>query len=378
MENEFEFGKLSRSEGTRWCQRSNETGNKSAHLPNQKPGGTALLTLMKDEVDSGWTTSDEFNAAELLETVLGPGPARNKLNRRRIETLKKSAATDLEALANVFEDDQIIYDDTVPGRLQSILGATQHVVIPRLQTGVNFKDTKFRGKRTPTGSGFRDPHPSSANQVGHFLTAVGLEFSPEFVSKPLFWFPSVREMVKAPLAMSDADVALRLTIGREKAPDPNGGFDVAVQLGAVWLAESLKSGPAGETDEQKEKRIEDAVANEILRQVRDIVAAFRRQFKACTDADVAAWNEALAAFRKDEGGLERPGNALDRIAIDPSMKGNSRQDSCLSLVGWRLGEKIRAGDFANARRWPPEFGVTLVLLPPPSGKVVIGHKERAG
>ncbi len=316
---------------------------------DKKPGGPELLTLMKDEVGGGYASADEFHSAELLEAVIAPGPTRDKLNRHRIEALKEGAASDLEALANMFEDDQIIDDGTVPGRLQSILEATKHLLIPGLQTGIKFKDTGFRGEPTPTGSGFRDPHPSSANQVGHFLTAVGLEFSPQVVSKPLFGFPSIREMVEAPREMSDADVALRLTIGHEKAPDPNGGLEVALQVGLVWAAESLKDGPEGETDDQRDERINKAVSDEIVQQVKDIIAAFRKQFKSCTDADVAAWNEALAAFRQDEGGLEKPGNALDRIDIDPTMKGNSRQDLRLSLVGWRLGEKIQAGDFASSK-----------------------------
>jgi Domain of unknown function (DUF4157) len=316
---------------------------------NKKVDGPALLTLMKDEIGGGYTSREEYNASELLAAVLAPGYERDHVNKKRILSFKTGAANDLESLANMFEDDQIIDDGTVTGRLQAILSATQHLVIPGLQTGIDFKDTGFRGEPTPTGSGFRDPHPSSANQVGHFLTAVGLEISPEVVSKPLFGFGSVREMVDAPATMSDAEVALRLTIGHEKAPDPNGAMDVALEVGAVWLIESLKSGPEGETEEEKKKRVGKAVGDEVQHQIDEIIAAFRRQFKACTDADVAAWNEALANYRADPNSLEAPGNALDRIAVDPTMKGNSRQDLRLSLVGWRLGEMIHAGEFADGK-----------------------------
>jgi hypothetical protein len=316
---------------------------------NKAAEGTALLTLMEDEITSGMVSADEKDAGKLLRAILKPGFDRDDINRERIETFQTGAANDLVALAKMFEDDQLIDDGTVTGRLQSILGATKHIVIPGLQTGIEFKDTGFRGEPTPTGSGFRDPHPSSANQVGHFLTAVGMEFTPEIVSKPIFYFGSVREMVGAPKEMSDAEVALRLTIGHEKAPDPNGAREVAFDVGAVYISETLSEGPEGETEEQKDDRVGKAVSDELQRQIDEIIAAFRRQFKACTDADVAAWNEALAAYRSDPNSLEAPGNALDRIAVDPTMKGNSRQDLRLSLVGWRLGEMIRAGEFTDGK-----------------------------
>ena len=142
----------------------------------------------------------------------------------------------------MFEDDEVIDDGTVAGRLQSILGATGHLVVPGLQTGIDFQDTGFAGNQEPNGPGFRDPHPSSRNQVGHFLTAVGLQFSPAVVSRPIPFFGTIRQMVQAPPTMSDADVALRLTIGHEKAPDPNGTM-AAIDVLLTGELEDLLPGP---------------------------------------------------------------------------------------------------------------------------------------
>lgn len=308
--------------------------------------GRSLLATMRAELSSGFDTADEADKADLLEAILEAGPSRTIRNRRRIRALQVGT-TDLEGLATMFSDDSIVDDGTVPGRVRSILDATEHLVVPGLQTGIEFADTGFRGEPTPTGSGFRDPHPSSRNQVGHFLTAVGLEFSPEVVSRPIPVFGTVRAMVGAPVSMSDADVALRLTIGHEKSRDPNGGAEVLVNVLFEGLLESFSSGPEGETEGQRDERVGRAMTAEAESQVREIIAAFRAQFAATSDADVAAWNEALERFRRDGAGLEGPDSPLERIAVNPALKGNSRQDLRLSLVGWALGEKIRAGAFSG-------------------------------
>jgi hypothetical protein len=78
-----------------------------------------------------------------------------------------------------------------------VLAVTEHLAIPGLQTGIDFSDTGFAGDRTANGSGFRDPHPSSQNQVGHFLTATGLQYSPAVVSRQIPYFGTIRQMVGA-------------------------------------------------------------------------------------------------------------------------------------------------------------------------------------
>jgi hypothetical protein len=326
----------------------------------------AMLRLMRNELrDSwGWTTESEQRQADLLGAVLDDHGERNIWNRGRIETIKDEAGTDLEALARMFEDDLVIDDGSVATRLQAVLAATTHLVIPGLQTGIEFSDIGFAGDRESSGAGFRDPHPSSRNQPGHFLTAVGLQFSPGTVSRPIpGWAffcdaigasPEMREantiraMVGAQATMSDRDVALRLTIGHEKAPDPSGTPAVLSVLLAGLVENVVGPAPAGETEEQRDRRVGEAVLEETRRQVAGFITAFRTQFRAATEEDVAAWNEALAALgsgeRLDMAAAEAP---LRRISIDPSKRGNSLQDLRLSLVGWRLGQLIAAGAFPN-------------------------------
>ncbi len=154
-------------------------------------------------------------------------------------------------------------------------------------------------------------------------------------------------MIGALPAMSDADDALRLTIGHEKSRDPNGGAEVLVDVVLAGGLEFLRPGPAGETDDERGRRVGRAAAAEGERQVHEIIAAFQAQFAATTDADIAAWNEALARFRSDGGGLEGPDSPLNRIAVNPALKGNSRQDLRLSLVGYALGLMIGSGAFAD-------------------------------
>ena len=316
----------------------------------RNPDAVRMLRLMKDELGDwwGWTTEGEAHQVDLLGAVLNDPGARDAWNRTRIETLKTEAGTDLEALARVFEDPQIIDDGTVSSRLQAVLGATAHLVIPGLQTGISFGDTGFAGDQNPGGAGFRDPHPSSRNQVGHFMTAVGLQYSPAVVSRAIPIFGSIRNMVGAPAAMSDSDVALRLTLGHEKAPDPSGGLAIFVRIVATGAIEHLLPGPEGETEEQRDERVGRAIEAETRRQIAEVIAAFRAQFNATTDADIVAWNEAGGALGTsntlDMSAAETP---LSRIAINPADRGNSIQDLRLSLVGWRLGQLIGNGAFAD-------------------------------
>jgi hypothetical protein len=318
--------------------------------------GVNLLRTLRNEIGDwwGWTTREEGNLADLLGAVLNDPGERVGWNFGRIEQIKSEGGTDLEALARLFEDDLIIDDGSVASRLQSILSATQSLLIPGLQTGIEFSDTGFAGDQNPGGAGFRDPHPSSRNQVGHFLTAVGLNYSPDVVSRPIPLFGTIRGMVQAPESMSDADVAMRLTIGHEKAPDPNGQM-AAIDVVLSGVFEHVLPGPEGESDEEREQRIGRAIVEETRQQIDRIIAAFRTQFQAATDADVQAWNEALHALgsgeQLDMSAAEAP---LRRVAINPSGRGNSIQDLRLSLVGWRLGQLISSGSFndgAAVARW---------------------------
>ncbi len=341
-----------------WADRDDVAGEMMPSLTNadlihiaRNDSGREMLRRMKEELRDwwGWTTTEERNQGELLAAVLDEPGTRASWNRQEIGRIKQAASTDLEALAQIFESTLIIDDGTVTSRLQAVLAATEHLVIPGLQTGIDFQDTGFAGDQEPGGQGFRDPHPSSRNQVGHFLTAVGLQFSPAVVSRQIPLFGTIRQMVNAPASMDDQEVALRLTIGHEKAPDPNGTV-AAINIAVRGIGESLRSGPEGETEDERDERIGRAIADETRRQIEAIIQAFRTQFQATTDEDVQAWNDALTALGTgDELNLAAAEAPLSRIAINNENRGNSIQDMRLSLVGWRLGQLISSGAFGEDR-----------------------------
>jgi len=232
-------------------------------------------------------------------------------NSKRIERIRDTTGNDAETLALMFTDTGIRDDGTVAGRLKALLEATEHTVVPGLQTGISFHDSGFRTE-------FKDPWPSSDNQVGHFLTAVGLSFNPAKVTES-FMGRRLRDWIGADASMTDEEVALRLTIGHEKSADPN--TKVAVAVGVLV----------------------DPVAGALI-----LLGAFQAQFAACTSADVQV-------FRDAERGLGR-GSPLDlatadgklrSIRVDSSLRGNSYQDLLLSCFGWRLGQDIKAGKFSS-------------------------------
>lgn len=308
----------------------------------RNPAAVQMLRLLKNAMTDfpRWRTEEEVRLSELVAAVLDDPGARDSWNRARIEQVKGDASSDLEALAQLFADDQLVDDGTVQSRALEVLSATAHRVVPGLQTGIEFSDSGFAGDRNAGGAGFRDPHASSRNQVGHFLTAVGLQFSPDVVSRQIpgiglvrlaLGVPNgntIRELIQAPDTLTDEDVALRLTIGHEKAPDPPGGAEAAI---AVLLS------PAP------------VVASQAM--IRMIVGAFRAQFAACSDADVEAWNRAIAALgTANRLNLDAAEPQLQRIGIVFAYRGNSVQDLRLSLVGWRLGQMLRSNAFGNDRQ----------------------------
>lgn len=310
--------------------------------------GVALLQQMRTELRSGLTSSDEAGKVSFIDALLGDRVARDMHNRRVIDTIKSGTGSDLEALARMFDSDHVIDDGTVTSRFTAILDVTEHDVIPGLQTGIPFQDTGFRGDQRPGGEGFRDPHPSSRNQVGHFLTAVGLDLRPEVVSRSIPIFGSIRQMVGAPAGMSDGDVALRLTIGHEKAPDQDSSLAIAMRVIITGGLEWLTPGPEDETDEQRDERAVRAGLDQAGVEIRAVIAGFRRQFQAATDDDVRSWNEATASVGEgDRLNMTAAEPHLRQIPINPATRGNSIQDLRLSLVGWRLGELVRAGRFGT-------------------------------
>lgn len=228
--------------------------------------------------------------------------------------------TDADDLAQMFETTLISDDGTVAGRLRELLSATEKLAIPGLQTGIEFHDKGFRTE-------FKDPWPSSDNQVGHFLTAVGLSFNPAKVSER-FVGRKLRDWIGADDALSDEEVALRLTIGHEKAADPGAGTIAGGALVGGALGGLVGAG-AG------------AALN--------VLDSFRTQYSRATAADVTVF---LSAEKNFGAGtkldLAAADSTLHGIRVDSTLKGNSYQDLLLSCCGWRLGQWIKAGKFARS------------------------------
>ncbi len=244
------------------------------------------------------------------------------LRQLRVETNQN----DLEVLVRAFSDPRWIDDGTVPGRLEAILIADAHPLVPGLEGGIEFSDVGFRGDQNPNGSGFRDPHPESRDQIGHFLTGVGLAYDPSRVSRPIrvpvvgdASFPTwarVRDLLSAPPGASDQEVALRLMIGHELAPDP--------QDSEGTLA---------------------------------LIRGFRRQFANVRPEYIANFLDASTLATRSLGRRaprSGPPERLEMSAAEPllrlipinfSWRGNSIQDLRLTNVAFSLGTLIRTHYF---------------------------------
>jgi hypothetical protein len=246
---------------------------------------------------------------------------------------------DAEALARLFEDPGFPDDGSAGARLRTILDATERRSIKGLHTGLPFSDRGFRGDRERGGAGLRDPWEPSRNQVGHFLTAVGLAFRPETVAEPVLG-RTMRAWLGADPSHPDEEVGKRLTVGHEFATDPGviagalvgglGGACIPPALGIRGRAAALVGAAVG--------GVAGALAQQFL--------GFRAQYHRATGEDIGAFDAALAALG--------PGPLLDLDAaeialqplfakIDVHSRGNSYQDMRLSLLGWRLGASVRHG-----------------------------------
>jgi len=278
------------------------------------------------------------------------GDSARALNQVRVRHIAAEAPTDLEALARLFEDDGILDDGTVGGRVYAILEATGRRSIPGLQTAVPFGDVGFAGDRRLGGAGFRDPWPASRNQPGHFLTAVGLSFAPEIVSRPIPLLGSIRAMVGAPDTMSDAEVALRLSIGHEKVADPPNTAEAALEVVAAMALAARRIIGQDLTASERARRIGAVFVKEAWGQFRSTLDTFKTQFNATTARDIAAWRKTLrmsgSAKAFDRRAVEGRRSPLNAIAITGG-EGNSIQDLRLTLVGWQLGQLLARGAFKD-------------------------------
>jgi hypothetical protein len=226
---------------------------------------------------------------------------QRKRNRARILVIRDGAATAVEALALMFTDEQIEDDGTVSGRMQAILLASEHPFVIGLHTGAKIGVTGFRQE-------YEDPWKQSADQVGHFLTAVRLAFDPRFLVLPVF-----------PLVLGGwghRDRALRLMVGHEKAADPASIDQIS------------------------------------LRVIIDVLRCFRRQYQAATAEDVTNFCA----------------GKMDTIALGNGL-GNSMADLLLSYQGWLFGQRVVEGRFKTREEtadWVRrELGQELTLSPNP-------------
>ena len=272
-------------------------------------------------------------------------------NQARMLALRAECGfNDAEALARSFSDGALSGGPTAMDRLRVVLAATERSVIPGLHTALAFRDAGFWGDPRPGGPGLRDPWPKtgSVNQVGHFLTAVRLGFQPELVSRPLLG-PSMRFWIGAAHALSDEQVALRLTIGHELARDPGlwkGAGCGGLFAGILAWPVTDRLGPSGQLGAVALAGCLGMVAGAAL----EHLLGFRRQFGRAGQPEELAFLRAAVALGEgpsmDLDAAERELRPiLDRI--DVTQSGNSYQDLRLSLLGWWLGQAIRQGRFED-------------------------------
>jgi|GEM_PF-5359195 len=259
-----------------------------------------------------------------LESIFG------KSNEDIAEEIKdQNGGNNIEALAQLFENNEIDDDNTVSGRLATILEITEHNVIPGLQTGGPF-DTSDVGFKQE----YKDPWESSRNQVGHFLTAVGFAFDPAVVNRSFMGSP-LRDWLDAPSTMSDEDVAIRLMIGHEKSPDPS-------FFGAVGEC-ILESSQSAYYDE--------VPGMSCMGQAPWIMLEnFKKQFNSATDEDVERFKALRAIILKKNITPEDfvlIEDFVDSVGINSGYQGCSEQDLRLSIIGWVLGELIKNNEFNN-------------------------------
>src|SRR5262249_14022953 len=155
------------------------------------------------------------------------------------------------------------------------------------------------------GSGLRDPWEPSRNQVGHFLTAVGLAIRPEKVAELVLGWP-MRAWLGADPALPDEQVGRRLTVGHELAADPGviGGALVGGLAGA-WVPSAIGvRGRAAALVGAAVGCLSGALAQQFL--------GFRAQYQRATGEDLEAFDSALAALG--------PGPSLDLDSAESALR----------------------------------------------------------
>ncbi len=249
--------------------------------------------------------------------------------RSKVETIAKKAASDADALVQLFEDAALSKGDKAIPRLEAILIATGQVPlsIQKEKDGtVLVAQVQLRGINipvslpVPTGvsigkpndlrfgvpmhkgivfsdRGFRAELQDGSNQVGHFLIATRLGYDQAFITNPI-----VQSLLSG---TGSPDDSIRIMLGHEQVRQEGGG-----RFGAI-----------------------------------DPFAQYAKELRSPTDEEVAA-------FRK---------GALSEIRVGAGSD-QSQQDVRLSYLGWQFGSAIREGKIKTrsaAAAWLREN-----LLPP--------------
>ncbi|MCB1172796.1 MAG: hypothetical protein KDK39_04490 [Leptospiraceae bacterium] len=261
--------------------------------------------------------------------VLGTEELDERLDKHRravFSALLIFAATSrsaVEGLAYLFEGRFWFYaHDSLNQRLQTIFTVTEireHMGVPGYVPGLHTARDDF-GSR-----GFKQRfNDHSTTQAGHFLTGLRLALDPAVVNQvvetPLGPAGSIRDQISAgdprAASMSDTELAVYLSIGHEKFPDPFG------------LHSALK---AGSLDPRR---------------------IFIEQFRRATDADYGHFQQALAVLDKqthpDFDSIEE---LLQQIGIQDERrrwgvlwhKGNSMADLRLTIAAFDMARRIQTG-----------------------------------
>lgn len=252
------------------------------------------------------------------KVLAGILPVFKSDNQKRIIQIRQDVGyDDAEALTKIFEDSLIKDNGSAIDRLNTVLEETKYFSFFPLHTVLEFHDKGFK-------KDFKDPYPSSDNQVGHFLTAVSFSYKPSQIS----W---LRGAIGADSKLSDTEVATRLAIGHELYPDPS-WWNLAAFL-PINLVGKIILSPTLLPD--------------------DAVDVFAKQYQATTPADVTAFQNALTALITPNNPLVANLSAAIpylkpiEVRIKPNSKGNSVEDLRLTLLGWYLAQEIIKGKFKD-------------------------------
>jgi len=234
-----------------------------------------------------------------------------------------------ELLARLFEDDHIDEYSLIPGpnrkgfkpseaskRLTTILSASRN------KPGQHFAGIFTGWSDLGFKADFKDPHPHSRNQCGHFMTAVHLSFAPAI----LYRASALTHLHDLGSSSANRRAARRLAVGHEFVTDGVFMHPHMAYLKGYWHESTFKRA----------------------------VSAMHQQRRS----SATGWANVAAAKQ-----------ILKDLPIDEKKAGNSHADMLLTAVGWYFGELIAAGQItqrdAAGAFVRDTLGTSSKRLPPP-------------